>query len=220
MQRVWVDSSPSNGLISTSPYAKRWGEASTPAAGDMHFYDYSCDCEDYRSYPNARFVSEFGFQSMPSFLAYQPVTIESDWEPDSDLMKFRQRHENGNDQIRAQIDRHYMSPANCTGNDGERRYYDMYLYLTGIQQLRCYETAINRWRQLTSDTEAQTMGVLYWQLNDIWQGPSWSGVEWGGRWKPLQYAVKRAFAPLVVTFSSITVNQGQRKRLPRHHSLI
>jgi hypothetical protein len=26
-------------------------------------------------------------------------------------------------------------------------------------------------------------------------------MEWGGRWKPLQYAVKRSYAPVVVTFS-------------------
>jgi len=45
------------------------------------------------------------------------------------------------------------------------------------------------------------MGILYWQLNDIWQGPSWSSVEYGGRWKPLQYAIKRAYAPVIVTMS-------------------
>ena len=43
------------------------------------------------------------------------------------------------------------------------------------------------------------MGVLYWQLNDIWQGPSWASVEYGGKWKHTQYAVKRAYAPLIVT---------------------
>ena len=40
------------------------------------------------------------------------------------------------------------------------------------------------------------MGILYWQMNDIWQGPSWASMEFGGRWKPLHYAVKRAYAPV------------------------
>ena len=77
--------------------------------------------------------------------------------------------------------------------------YDQYLYLSGIQQGRCYETALNRWRQLRSSPTAMTMGILYWQLNDIWEGPSWSSVEWGGRWKPLMYSVKRSYAPVVLT---------------------
>jgi beta-mannosidase len=71
-QRPWVDSSPSNGLISTEPYAKLWGQASTAEAGDVHFYNYAMDCQDYTGYPTARFISEFGFQAQPSFLGYEP----------------------------------------------------------------------------------------------------------------------------------------------------
>lgn len=60
---AWVDSSPSNGLLSVDPYVKLWSQASTPTAGDMHFYDYDIDCENTDLYPSSRFVSEFGFQS-------------------------------------------------------------------------------------------------------------------------------------------------------------
>ena len=42
----WVDSSPSNGLLSVDPYVKLWTQASTSIAGDMHFYNYNMDCED------------------------------------------------------------------------------------------------------------------------------------------------------------------------------
>lgn len=43
-----------------------------------------------------------------------------------------------------------------------------------------------------------TMGVLYWQLNDIWPGYSWSSLDYGGGWRPLHSAVRRAFAPVGV----------------------
>lgn len=204
-----MDSSPSNGLISTEPYAKRWGAASTPDAGDVHFYNYDCDCEDPDSYPQARFISEFGFQTMPSFLTYQPVSVVSDWDADSPLMLYRQRHENGNQQIQAQITRHFDLPHTCASPQDKLagRSFDMYLYLTTLQQARCYETAVNRWRQIRgipsslTPSSGYTMGILYWQLNDIWQGPSWASMEYGGRWKPLQYAIKRAYSPVVVTMS-------------------
>ena len=205
-ERVWVDSSPSNGLISTSPYDKLWQRASTELAGDVHFYDYNSDCEDYTIFPEAKFVSEFGYQAHASYLAYQPVTLPEDRHKDSEFLQYRQRHENGNEQIEAMISKHFTLPVSCGSEIEESKplgTFDQYLYLNGIQQGRCYETALNRWRQLRSSSTAVTMGILYWQLNDIWEGPSWSSMEWGGRWKPLMYTVKRSYAPVVLTPSGV-----------------
>jgi beta-mannosidase len=211
---IWVDSSPSNGLLSTDPYVKLWGEASTAKKGDVHFYDYSCDCEDYRSFPEAKFISEFGFQTMPSFLTYEPVISPEDYNVDSALLQFRQRHEDGNSQIQSQITKHFDLPSTCGTGPSDQRSFDMYLYLVGLQQSRCYETAMNRWRQLRGiepTAHKYTMGILYWQLNDIWQGPSWASMEYGGRWKPLQYAVKRVFnmASLSVSYLQNTNFKGE-----------
>ena len=42
------------------------------------------------------------------------------------------------------------------------------------------------------------MGVLYWQLNDVWAGPSWSGTDWDGGWRLLHHAAAQFFAPVLV----------------------
>mmetsp|Transcript_3518 Transcript_3518/g.3668 ORF Transcript_3518/g.3668 Transcript_3518/m.3668 type:complete len:80 (+) Transcript_3518:391-630(+) len=78
-------------------YIKKWGPTGTPTADDMHFYSYDCDCEDPQSYPSARFISEFGFQSLPSFSTIKTVSKERDWRKDSEFMKYRQRHEGGDE---------------------------------------------------------------------------------------------------------------------------
>ena len=143
---------------------------------------------------------------MRLFISCCSVTSEAagDWDPNSELLLYRQRHENGNAEMDTQIQRHFKLPSSsCSGRDANASfsYFDNYLYLSQIQQSRCYETAFNRWRQLQSERTAQTMGILYWQLNDIWQGPSWASMEYSGRWKPVQYMTRRAFAPVAVSFS-------------------
>jgi beta-mannosidase len=52
---------------------------------------------------------------------------------------------------------------------------------------------------LTSDGQGVTMGALYWQLNDIWQGASWASLEFGGKWKMLHYFARNFFAPALVS---------------------
>ena len=39
-RRPWVDSSPSNGVLTRRPYIKRWGDVQSPSFGDVHYYNY------------------------------------------------------------------------------------------------------------------------------------------------------------------------------------
>jgi len=50
-----------------------------------------------------------------------------------------------------------------------------------------------------SSGEGHTMGALYWQLNDIWQGPTWASVEYDGTWKMLHNYAKNFFEPVLIS---------------------
>lgn len=41
------------------------------------------------------------------------------------------------------------------------------------------------------------MGILYWQLNDMWPVASWSSIEYSGKWKLLHYAARQFFRPVL-----------------------
>ncbi|KAK9829297.1 hypothetical protein WJX72_005014 [[Myrmecia] bisecta] len=200
---IFVDSSPSNGVLSEEPYVKRWGNPQDASRGDLHFYNYGDDCMDGRIYPRAKFVSEYGFQSHPSWSVYARVTSPEDWSRDSNMSSFRQRHPNGNAQLLAQLQRHFhVPPANASLSKTEDEAsgpFQQWIFLTQLQQALCYETAVSAWRRLKAEPDARTMGVLYWQLNDIWPGYSWSSTDYGGHWKLLHYAAKRFFQPLLLS---------------------
>ena len=40
------------------------------------------------------------------------------------------------------------------------------------------------------------MGFMYWQINDIWQAPTWATIEYGLKWKMGHYYVQHMFEPV------------------------
>src|SRR4051812_1296506 len=72
------------------------------------------------------------------------------------------------------------------------------IYLTQAMQALCIKTETEYYRSLRSESGAYTMGALYWQLNDIWQAPTWASVEYTGRWKLLHYYARNFYAQFIV----------------------
>lgn len=193
--RPFLVSSPTNGAeseqegwIAVNPY--------DPLYGDTHFYSYTHDCSDWRSFPRTRFASEYGFQSWPSLSTLTPVSIEDDHKYDSAFSSHRQHHEEGNQQMLQQAALHYHLP---NSTDEYKRYTDT-LYITQVMQAQCVKAQTEFYRRSRSEIiegKGLTMGALYWQLNDIWQAPSWSSLEFGGKWKMLHYFAQNFFAPVL-----------------------
>uniref|UniRef100_A0A8D1TM09 Beta-mannosidase n=1 Tax=Sus scrofa TaxID=9823 RepID=A0A8D1TM09_PIG len=193
--RPFITSSPTNGAksiaegwVSENPYDTNFG--------DVHFYNYWNDCWNWKIFPKARFVSEYGYQSWPSFSTLEKVSSGEDWSYESKFSLHRQHHENGNFEMLQQAARHFRLPQSA---DPLRTFKDT-LYLTQVMQAQCVKTETEFYRRSRSeivDGKGQTMGALYWQLNDIWQAPSWSSLEYGGKWKMLHYFARNFFAPLL-----------------------
>ena len=55
-----------------------------------------------------------------------------------------------------------------------------YIYLSQVTQAVSMRIQTESYRQMKSSFndlgEGLTMGALYWQLNDVWQAPSWSSI--------------------------------------------
>ena len=54
------------------------------------------------------------------------------------------------------------------------------------------------WYRRGAGLGENNLGALVWQLNDIWQGVSWSSIEYSGRWKVLNYGMADIFSPIAV----------------------
>ncbi|XP_051820137.1 beta-mannosidase isoform X1 [Antechinus flavipes] len=193
--RPYITSSPTNGAesisegwISRKPYDTHFG--------DVHFYDYESDCWNWKVFPKARFVSEYGYQSWPSFSTLEKVSSAEDWSYNSSFSLHRQHHKNGNTEMLNQAAIHFKLPQ----NSDPLIMFKNTLYLTQVMQAQCVKTETEFYRRSQSeviDGEGHTMGALYWQLNDIWQAPSWASLEYGGKWKMLHYFAQQFFSPLL-----------------------
>ncbi|MDP2437437.1 MAG: glycoside hydrolase family 2 protein, partial [archaeon] len=205
--RPFRPSSPTNGMLTSSPpFVGIWGNPSNQSIGDLHYYNYDALCIDVSSFPNSRFVSEYGWQSFPSLQTWSPVTEPQDWSPFSPLMEHRQHHFEGTQQIQSMASRMFPSPVVHNGQGALG--FDAWIYVSQAAQADCIRAQSEHYRR-SRDLPANTMGAIYWQLNDIWQGPTWASVEYGGSWKMLHYAAADFFAPVASSIFEDAAGQVQ-----------
>lgn len=172
----------------SSPSTDFEGPANVPGDGDMHVWDVwsgSAPIEDYLK-TTPRFQSEYGLQSLPALATIRTFTTPADRSPDSPVMRAHQKFDsgNGNRRLLFYIRKYY----------GEPKDFGSFVYLSQVMQAEGIELAAEHLRS----ARPQSMGSLYWQLNDVWPGASWSSIDYFGRWKALQFHARRFYAPLRV----------------------
>lgn len=108
-------------------------------------------------------------------MAWQRIIKEGDNL--SDLISHRQHHPLAMIPITTLIHRHLPLPLPDSEN-----YNEALIYFSQISQAMATKVETELYRSLR-DTNHNTMGALYWQLNDVWVAPSWSGIDFFGNWK-------------------------------------
>jgi beta-mannosidase len=134
-----------------------------------------------------RFMSEFGFQSIPSLNTISKIADSKDFSLESKSMLAHQKHPRGNKLILQYIKTDFNSPRN----------FKELIYLNQLTQAEGISLGIQYHRM----SKPYCMGSLYWQYNDCWPGISWSGIDYYGKWKALQYYTKEVFNPILIAIT-------------------
>ena len=162
--------------------------------GDAHYWDVWHGRKPFTAYRTVypRFMSEFGFQSLPPFETVKTYASQPDWNMTSYIMEFHQRSGSGNGLMIAQMTDTFRMPKD----------FPSLVYLSMVLQAEGIRYGVEHWRR----NRKRVSGTLYWQLNDCWPVASWASLDYFGRWKALHYAARRFYAPVMQSI----LDEGQR----------
>jgi len=169
-------SSPSNDLDTVANDSTR---------GDKHYWQvWGNPALPVQAYlrETPRFMSEYGLQAWPVLRTLDGIIPAADREVDSATVRAHQKFMagEGNQRLLQYIEREFGTPRDFAG----------FVYLSQVMQAEGIALAALHHRA----SRPYTMGSLYWQLNDVWPGASWSSIDYAGRWKALHFHAKRFFA--------------------------
>ncbi len=181
----------------SSPYGG--SDANDMQQGDMHVWDIWQKSIPYQDYPKraARFVSEFGIESLPELATIESFAPSEELYPQSSTLDFHNRSDGGQRLLAGYIVDNIRMPADLAG----------YIYATQFIQAEAMGVAIRGWRRYWGHLDRQTGGALLWQLNDCWPVTSWAIVDYYLRPKAAYYVVRRELAPFVVGLMATHDNQ-------------
>ncbi|WP_439128888.1 beta-mannosidase [Polaribacter sp.] len=170
----------------TSPKYGR-GNPKYKTEGDAHDWWIWHDSYPFEHLENnvPRFMSEFGFQSYPSFEVINYINQKDSIDLKTDAIKAHQKHARGFQLIDEYIGRDYKIPTHD----------EDYVYVSQLLQAKGIIMGIEAQRR----AKPYNMGTLYWQLNDCWPAISWSSIDYFGNWKALQYKAKKAFENILIS---------------------
>jgi beta-mannosidase len=185
-ERPYWPSSPYGGEDSNSPDIgdrHLWNVGDPPLAAEerVRFSDYAED--------RGRFISEFGVLSATPLETLREFLPEQDLDPTSASWKY---HQNWFDMgaVEAALRLYWRDPSLLA--------LDEYVIMSQVIQAEALKFALEHCRR----RKYACSGALYWMLADCWgTSTSWATIDYYLRPKPSYYYVKRAFAPVLLSFA-------------------
>jgi beta-mannosidase len=188
LPRVVARLNPETPYWPSSPSADYEALSDHYQSGDQHDWSVWHGRVPFSEYEKHhwRFVTEYGFQSFPEMR-----TVESFTQPEdrtgifTPVMLAHQKNNEGNSIIQDYTAKDYPAPKD----------FSSFLYVSQVVQAEGIKIGAEHWRR----SRPETMGSIFWQLNDCWPVASWSSIDYYGRWKALQYYARRFYAPILVS---------------------
>ncbi|MBQ6416296.1 MAG: glycoside hydrolase family 2 protein [Butyrivibrio sp.] len=183
-------SSPSSGGSFDNP--------NDDSRGDVHYWEVWHSNKPFTEFRKHffRYLSEFGFQSIPSRKTLEKVMErEEDFNLFSYNMEKHQRNSSANAKIMQYMQSTFKYPCD----------FDVLTYASQLLAGEAIRYGVEHFRR----NRGRCMGAIYWQLNDCWPVISWSSIDYYGRWKALHYYAQRFFSPVLVSCEETsTVSEG------------
>jgi beta-mannosidase len=193
LRRVVAEEGGGIGYWSSSPGDDLREVANTPASGDMHYWEVWGN----PAYPvtrfleiTPRFMSEYGLQAWPVQRTIDAFAARGEQGMTTPVIEAHQKFmaatggKAGNERLMKYVAEEFGAPASFAD----------FAWLSQVMQAEGIQLAALHHRA----SRPFTMGSLYWQLNDVWPGASWSSIDWFGRPKALHFHVRRFYAPVAL----------------------
>ncbi len=163
-----------------------WGRKESLLKGDAHYWGVWWGNEPFEMYEKkvGRFMSEYGFQSLPTIETFKKFCDSADLNLNSVAVKNHQKHPTGYETITNYMQRDFIVPTEL----------EKFIYTSQLVQALGMKTAIESHRI----AKPYCMGTLFWQLNDCWPATSWSAIDFYNKPKAFYYHLKDLYANVLI----------------------
>ncbi|KAF7977722.1 hypothetical protein HWV62_2782 [Athelia sp. TMB] len=191
----YTDCSTTKGVLSLDPYELRLNNATAGEIyGNSERYNYDAtQAFNLSTYPVSRWEDVL---SSPDDFKFNGTVVESrDHHPPAGNLSWPNPNApQGQAQLTEAVNMWLPTPGTSNSNQT----FAQWCWSTQVFQSMNMVAQIAWYRRGAGKGE-NNLGSLVWQLNDIWQGVSWSSIEYSGRWKVLQYGLTNVYTPVIIS---------------------